>query len=87
MAAYHAAMRKHTTIDLDVQLVNEARQVLGTTTTTETIHAALAELVRGRRRMRVLELHPALTLDDLDAMRAHRFGEEPAPYGTNESHE
>lgn len=76
-------MRKHTTIDLDRELVGEARQVLGTTTTTETIHAALAEVVRGRRRMAILELRPALTLTDLDAMRAHRFAEDPAPYRTD----
>jgi Arc/MetJ family transcription regulator len=76
-------MRKHTTIDLDRELVAEARQVLGTTTATETIHAALAEVVRGRRRMALLELHPALTLADLDAMRAHRFAEDPAPYAVD----
>jgi Arc/MetJ family transcription regulator len=74
-------MRKHTTIDLDRELVAAARKVLGTTTTTETIHAALADVVRGRRRMAILDLHPALTLDDLHAMRAHRFAEDPAPYG------
>jgi Arc/MetJ family transcription regulator len=73
-------MRKHTTIDLDRELVDEARRVLGTTTATDTIHAALAEVVRRRRRMALLELHPALTLADLDAMRAHRFSEDPAPY-------
>jgi Arc/MetJ family transcription regulator len=73
-------MRKHTTIDLDGELVTQARQVLGTTTTTDTIHAALAEVVRGRRRMAILELNPALTLADLDAMRAHRFAEDAAPY-------
>jgi Arc/MetJ family transcription regulator len=77
-------MRKHTTIDLDADLVGEARQVLGTTTTTDTIHAALAEVVRARRRMAILELHPALTLADLDAMRAHRFAEDAAPYGPDE---
>jgi len=77
-------MRKHTTIDLDANLVGQARELLGTTTTTETIHAALAEVVRGRRRLAILTLQPALTLADLDAMRAHRFAEEPAPYGTAE---
>ena len=76
-------MRKHTTIDLDRDLVAEARQVLGTATATETIHAALAEVVRVRRRMALLELRPALTLADLDAMRTHRFAEDPAPYGTD----
>jgi len=73
-------MRKHTTIDLDADLVGEARHVLGTTTTTDTVHAALADVVRRRRRMGILELHPALSLADLDAMRAHRFAEDPAPY-------
>jgi len=73
-------MRKHTTIDLDADLVGEARQVLGTTTTTDTVHAALADVVRRRTRMGILELRPALSLADLDAMRAHRFAEDPAPY-------
>ena len=76
-------MRKHTTIDLDRDLIDAARSVLGTTTATETIHAALAEVVRGRRRMGILDLHPTLTLADLDAMRSHRFAEEPAPYDTD----
>lgn len=74
-------MRRHTTIDLDRELVAAARKVLGTTTTTETIHAALADVVRGRRRMAILDLRPALTLDDLRAMRAHRFAEDATPYG------
>ena len=77
-------MRKHTTIDLDADLVGEARRVLGTTTTTDTIHAALAEVVRARRRMAILGLHPALTLADLDAMRAHRFAEDAAAYQSDE---
>ena len=77
-------MRKHTTIDLDVELVREAGDVLGTTKTVETIHEALREVVRRRRRMDVLNLRPALTLDDLDAMRAHRFAEDKAPYGVDD---
>lgn len=80
MPAYPWPMRKHTTIDLDGDLVSEARQLLGTTATTATIHAALAEVVHGYRRMAILELHPALTLADLDTMRAHRFAEEAPPY-------
>ena len=74
-------MRKHTTIDLDRDLVAAAREVLGTTTATDTVHAALAEVVRGRRRLALLNLNPALTLEDLGAMRAHRFAEDPASYG------
>jgi Arc/MetJ family transcription regulator len=77
-------MRTHTTIDLDRDLVAQAREVLGTTTATETVHAALAEVVRGRRRMALLDLNPALTLADLDAMRAHRFAEDPVVYDSDE---
>lgn len=80
-------MRKHTTIDLDRDLVDQARQALGTASATETIHAALAEVVRARRRMAILDLHPALTLADLHAMRAHRFAEDPAPYASDETGE
>ena len=76
-------MRRHTTIDLDADLVRDAREVLGTASTTETVHAALAEVVRRRRRMAILDLHPALTLADLHAMRAHRFAEDRAPYDTD----
>jgi hypothetical protein len=54
---------------------------------TETVHAALAEVVRRRRRMAILELAPALTLADLDAMRAHRFAEDPAPYAKDDEAE
>jgi Arc/MetJ family transcription regulator len=78
-------MRRHTTIDLDAELVREAAEVLGTTRTTDTVHAALAEVIRARRRLGFLELRPALTLADLDAMRSHRFAEDPAPYGKPES--
>lgn len=69
-------MRKHTTIDLDVDLIRQAADVLGTTRTIDTIHAALTEVVRRRLRMDLLTARPALTLDDLDAMRAHRFAED-----------
>jgi Arc/MetJ family transcription regulator len=80
-------MRKHTTIDLDTELVRQAGDILGTARTTDTIHAALADVVRRRRRMSILDLQPALDLSDLDAMRAHRFAEDPAPYGSERSGE
>lgn len=73
-------MRRHTTIDLDTDLVRQAGAILGTVRMTDTIHAALADVVRRQRRMSLLELRPALDLADLDAMRAHRFAEAPAPY-------
>jgi len=75
-----AVMRKHTTIDLDTELVRQAGEVFGTTKITDTVHAALADVVRRRLRMEILRLRPSLDPDDLRAMRAHRFAEDPAPY-------
>ena len=46
-------MRKHTTIDLDVDLVRQAAEALGTTRTTDTIHAALSDVIRRRLRMEI----------------------------------
>lgn len=77
-------MRRHTTIDIDMDLVREAGVALGTTRMTETVHAALEEVIRRRRLLTLLELRPALDLDDLRAMRAHRFAERPEPYGEDE---
>ena len=74
-------MRRHTTIDIDMDLVREAGAALGTTRMSETVHAALGEVVRRRRLLTLLDLRPALDLDDLRAMRAHRFAERLDPYG------
>jgi Arc/MetJ family transcription regulator len=73
-------MRKHTTIDLDTDLVQAAAVALGTTRTTDTVHAALSEVVRRRQRMAITDFRPALDLADLDAMRAHRFAEDREHY-------
>ena len=72
-------MRKHTTIDLDTNLVEAAAEALGTNRTTDTIHAALNEVVRRRQRMSITDFRPALDLTDLDAMRSHRFAEDREP--------
>jgi len=77
-------MRRHTTIDIDMDLVREAGVALGTTRMTETVHAALEDVVRRRRLLTLLEFRPALDLDDLRAMRVHRFVERPEPYGEDE---
>jgi Arc/MetJ family transcription regulator len=77
-------MRRHTTIDIDMDLVREASVALGTSRMTETVHAALEEVVRRRRLLMLLEFRPALDLDDLRAMRAHRFAERPEPCGEDE---
>lgn len=58
-------MRKRTTIELDMELLIEARAVLGTKGIDETVHAALREVVNARRRLGLLDLEPDLTLQDL----------------------
>lgn len=77
-------MRKHTTIDLDQDLVREAATVLGTTRTTDTVHAALADVVRRRRREGLLEVPTDLDLESLDSIRSHRFAERAASYDRRE---
>lgn len=42
--------RYHTTLDLDRDLLRDAAEVLGTTRTTDTVHAALREVVAWHRR-------------------------------------
>lgn len=66
-------MRKHTTIDLDMQLVGEAAVVLETKRVNETVHAALREVVASRRRLRLLDLDPDLTAEALETDRRGRF--------------
>ena len=46
---------RRTSLNLDFGLVEEARSALGTRGTTETIHAALREIVLRRRRRRLLD--------------------------------
>ncbi len=46
-------MIRRTSINLDLDLVEEARTVLGTKTTTDTVHAALRDAVRKERLERL----------------------------------
>ena len=72
-------MRKHTTLDLDQDLVREAAVALGTSRTTDTVHAALAQVVARHRRALLARLDfPDLTPDALAAMRAPRDFDTPA---------
>ena len=54
-------MVKRTSLNLDVDLVAQAREVLGSNGTTDTIHRALEDVVR-RERLRRLAAEP---FDDL----------------------
>lgn len=67
-------MRKHT-IELDMAMVDEASIALGTKTVSETVHAALREVVDSRRQLRLLGLDPDLSLQRLAEDRRGRFDE------------
>jgi Arc/MetJ family transcription regulator len=66
-------MVKRTSMNLDMDLVNDASEVLGTERTTDTVHEALREIVR-RERLRRLARHdfPDLTLEAIEEMRKPR---------------
>ena len=55
--------KTHTTLDLDRELLDEAASVLGTTRTTDTVHAALREIVARRKRT-------ALAAQDFSELKA-----------------
>jgi Arc/MetJ family transcription regulator len=65
---------KHTTLNLDLDLVDQARQALGTKKVTETVHRALEEVVLARRRA-WLAAHDfeGLTPASLEKMRRPRM--------------
>ena len=66
-------MRRHTTLNLDDELLADAAQTLGTRGTTETVHAALREVVARQRRRMLVDLEFAdLTAEALTRMRAPR---------------
>ena len=64
---------KRTTINLDVGLVQDAKRVLGTANTTDTVHRALEEIIRrdALRRLAAREF-PDLTLEAIGEMRRPR---------------
>ena len=66
-------MVRRTSLNLDFELVEQARSVLGTNGTTETVHKALAEVVR-QQRLRELadERFPDLTPEALEDLRRWR---------------
>lgn len=63
--------RHKTSFEIDTEKVSAAKEVLGTKTLTDTVDAALAEVVKLRQRRQLVELlfRPgALALDDPDTM-------------------
>ena len=74
MAAHMArtAIRR-TNINLDVDLVDAAAHVLGTSRTTDTVHAALREVVHRDARTRLARRDfPDLTPEALDELRTSK---------------
>jgi Arc/MetJ family transcription regulator len=73
-------MVRRTTINLDTDLVAEAREVLKTRNTTDTVHDALRDVVRRERLKRLGEWDlGGMTLEDLEEMRRSRI--ETKPWG------
>ena len=73
-------MIKRTSLNLDLDLVAQARDVLDARTTTETIHRALEEVVRREALKRLTEWDlGGMTLEDLERMRQPRFPAEEWP--------
>ena len=72
-------MVRRTTINLDAELVTQARELLGTKNTTDTVHGALREVVRRGRLRRLAERDWGMTLEELTEMRRSRV--ETRPWG------
>ncbi len=66
-----SAARHKTSFEIDTEKVAAAKEILGTKTLTDTVDAALSEVVKSRQRKALVELlfRPgALELDDPEAM-------------------
>jgi len=73
-------MIKRTSLNLDLDLVSQARDVLDTRTTTETIHRALDEVVRREALRRLAEWDlGGMTLEDLERLRRGWFLDQEWP--------
>ena len=67
-----------TTLDIDAELLKQAKEALGVSTIKETVHASLEAVVR-RRKLQVLAdsfgaVPFEMTLEDLRAQRRKRSG-------------
>ena len=60
-------MIKRTSLNLDMSLVDEARKVLGTRGTTETVNQALADVVRQDKLRRLTEMVFDVDNDEIEA--------------------
>lgn len=64
---------KRTTINLDLDLLDEAADALGTSRMTDTVHAAMSDVVRRQKLQAVTELEfPDLDWETVKKMRRPR---------------
>ena len=68
-------MIKRTSLNLDTSLVAEARDALGTSGTTETVHAALREAVRRQRIAWLLQHDFSLTDEEHEELERSSWAE------------
>lgn len=72
-------MIKRTSLNLDLELVAQARDVLKTRTTTETVHRALDQVIHQEALKRLADWTPDLTLEELERLRRPRYPAEEWP--------
>jgi Arc/MetJ family transcription regulator len=78
--SYNLDMVKRTSLNLDMSLVDEARAVLGTRGTTETVNRALAEVVRQDKLHRLTEMVFDVDNDEIEAWSGPEIeSDEPPP--------
>jgi len=75
---------KRTSLNLDFELLNEAKQVLETRETTETIHRALSEVVRQARLRRLSARRFDMTNEELKQLRTPDVDVSPLSMPTPE---
>jgi Arc/MetJ family transcription regulator len=68
-------MIKRTSLNLDMSLVDEAREVLGTNGTTETVHKALAEAVRHDKLRQLAAWEFSMSNEEIEASEAEELAE------------
>jgi Arc/MetJ family transcription regulator len=70
---YAGIIKKRTNINVDMSLLTRAAGILGTRGTTQTVHAAMEDVIRRDRLARLAARDmPDLTADALDEMRQPR---------------
>jgi Arc/MetJ family transcription regulator len=65
--AYNLDMTRRTSLNLDMSLVDEAREILGTNGTTDTVHKALAEVVRQAKLRELVSMTFDFDNDEIEA--------------------